>query len=349
MSILIVTHSNDNHAPRAVARALEARGEQTYRFDTDRFPTEIQLTLDEAGSGRLSGPEGVLELEDISAVWYRRGAVGADIPRQMDPQLRQPAVEESRRVVFGMLAALGVFQLDAIEQVRRAEHKPLQLKLARELGLDVPRTLMTNDADEVRAFAASCSSGVVTKMMSSFAVYGEQGQEQVVFTTPLDKAELEDLDGLDLCPMTFQEQVAKAVELRVTVVGDQVMAAAIDSQSRPGARDDWRREGVALIEAWQPYTLPESVRLGVLRLMDALGLNYGAFDFIVTPEGRHVFLEVNPAGEFMWLMRYPGLPIAEALADVLTGRGVRRLGPGLSLPMLAAVRRVAPVIGGVAG
>ena len=61
--------------------------------------------------------------------------------------------------------------------------------------------------------------------------------------------------------------------------------------------------------------------------MDALGLNYGAFDFIVTPEGRHVFLEVNPAGEFMWLMRNPGLPIHEALADVLSGRAARRLGP----------------------
>jgi len=62
----------------------------------------------------------------------------------------------------------------------------------------------------------------------------------------------------------------------------------------------------------------------VLKLMDALGLNYGALDFIVTPEGSHVFLEVNPSGEFMWLMHYPGLPIAEALADVLSGQGVRR-------------------------
>jgi D-alanine-D-alanine ligase-like ATP-grasp enzyme len=81
---------------------------------------------------------------------------------------------------------------------------------------------------------------------------------------------------------------------------------------------------VALIDAWQPYTLPEPVSERVLRLMDALGLNYGALDFIVTPQGRHVFLEVNPAGEFMWLMRHPGLPIAEALANVLAGRAARR-------------------------
>jgi glutathione synthase/RimK-type ligase-like ATP-grasp enzyme len=326
MTILIVTHSQDNEAPLSVARALESRGERVYRFDTDLFPTDLQLSLDEAGGGRLSGPAGVLELSDVTAVWYRRNATGSRIPEDMDPQLRRPSVEESRRVVFGMMAALGVFQLDALEVVRRSEHKPLQLKLARALGLEVPRTLMTNDAEAVRAFAASCPGGVVTKMMASFAVY-EKGQEQVVFTTPLDEKQLEDLEGLELCPMTFQERVVKAMELRVTVVGDRVMAASIDSQALPRAREDWRREGVALIDAWKPYTLPEPVQARALKLMDALGLNYGAFDFIVTPEGRHVFLEVNPSGEFMWLMQNPGLPVDQALADVLTGRAPRRLAP----------------------
>ncbi|HEX5749183.1 MAG TPA: MvdD family ATP-grasp ribosomal peptide maturase [Archangium sp.] len=324
MAILIVTHSQDNEAPHAVRRALEARGERVYRFDSDLFPTRLQLSLDEAGAGRLSGPDGEISLSDISAIWYRRNATGAGIPKDMDEQLRKPSVEESRRLVFGMMTALEVFQLDALDVVRRAEHKPLQLKLARALGMEVPRTLMTNDPEAVRAFAASCPGGVVTKMMSSFAVYDERGREQVVFTTPLEARELEDLEGLDLCPMTFQERLAKQVELRVTVVGERVMAAAIDSQALPKAREDWRREGVALIDAWKAYTLPERLEKQVVRLMDALGLNYGAFDFIVTPEGRHVFLEVNPAGEFMWLMRHPGLPIDEALADVLSGRAARR-------------------------
>ncbi len=341
MAILIVTHSGDTLAPGALARALEARGERVYRFDTDLFPTALGLTLDEDGRGRLSGPEGVLELEELTAVWYRRSATGDRIPRELEPQLRQPSVEESRRVVFGMLAALGVFQLDALENVRRAEHKPLQLKLARALGMEVPRTLMTNEPEAVRAFAASCPTGrVVTKMMASFAVYGERGEEQVVFTTPLGPEELEDLDGLDLCPMTFQEHVAKALELRVTVVGSQVMAASIDSQALPGARNDWRREGVMLLDAWQPYTLPDLVRAQVLGMMEALRLNYGAFDFIVTPDGRHVFLEVNPAGEFMWLARHPGLPIIEALADVLTGRGSPSLlAPGAGSRRISGERK----------
>lgn len=350
MAILIVTRSSDREAPAAVTRALEARGERVYRFDTDLFPTELQLTLDEDGGGQLRGPAGVLDLEELTAVWYRRSATGERIPHELDPQLRLPSVEESRRVVFGMMAALGVFQLDALENVRRAEHKPLQLKLARALGMEVPRTLMTNEPEAVRAFAASCPDGVVTKMMASFAVYGQQGEEQVVFTTPLSARELEELEGLDLCPMTFQERVPKALELRVTVVGSEVMAASIDSQAVPDAREDWRRQGVALIDAWKPYTLPELVQAQVLGMMEALGLNYGAFDFIVTPEGRHVFLEVNPAGEFVWLTRSPGLPIAEALADVLSGRAARRFRPRpLSRVGLPATGRAPPRRSGAGG
>jgi hypothetical protein len=51
--------------------------------------------------------------------------------------------------------------------------------------------------------------------------------------------------------------------------------------------------------------------------MDRLGLVYGAIDLRRTPEGEHVFLEVNTAGEFLFVQERTGLPIAEAVADWL--------------------------------
>lgn len=333
MTVLLITRSDDSASPARVAAALEARGVRAYRLDTDLFPTDLRVSIHDAAGddgrpqGRIVGPAGALDLDDVTAIYYRRFNVGARIPTDLDRQLRAPSIEESRRVLFGLMQALagsGVFALDRLDVVRRAEHKSLQLALARRLGLDVPRTLVSNDADAVRAFAAELPAGIVTKMMASFAVYDEAGQEHVVFTNPVSAEDLADLDGLSLCPMTFQERLEKSCELRVTVVGDRVMAAAIDSQALPRARSDWRREGVALLEHWRHYELPADVHAKTLALMDALGLNYGAFDFIVTPEGRHVFLEVNPVGEFMWLCTAPGLPIDEALADVLCGRARRR-------------------------
>lgn len=131
---------------------------------------------------------------------------------------------------------------------------------------------------------------------------------------------------LHLCPMMFQEAVPKACELRLTIVGDRVFAASIDSQSLQRSKIDWRREGLQLLDQWNKYDLPGEVETKLLHLMDRLDLNYGAIEIVVTPDGRYVFLEINPVGEFFWLEIHPGFAISDAIADVLLGKSARRDG-----------------------
>jgi hypothetical protein len=339
MNVLIVTHSEDNECVEMVTAALERRGARAVRFDTDRFPGEssLRLRIDHGGRALELEQRGVtFDLGELTAVWHRRLAFSKSVPESLERQLRAASLEETRRVVLGMLASLTCFELDPWARIRLAESKQLQLELARAVGLAVPRTLITNDPAAVRAFWDECAGRVVTKMMASFAIH-EDGKEKVVFTTPLKTDDLDALDGLRLCPMTFQEQLEKRIELRVTVVGRRVFAAAIDSNALERSRTDWRREGLALVDRWRPYALPAEVERKLLALMDALGLNYGAADFVVTPEDRHVFLEVNPAGEFFWLERGNPLGISDALADVLLGRVPRR-----EPPLLSSELRTAP-------
>ncbi|MFN0006437.1 MAG: MvdC/MvdD family ATP grasp protein [Planctomycetota bacterium] len=329
MRALIITRTNDNESVGYVARALEKRGARPFRLDTDRFPTQVRATIrveNGSTSGRIEDRGDSLDVSELAGAWHRRLEIGGGIPLTMDKRLRMPSIEESRRVLLGMFASLPCFTIDPAARLRHAEHKQLQLEVARKVGLDVPRTLVTNDADSVRAFWEQCSGRVITKMMTGFAVV-EEGREKVVFTNPLAESDLESLDQLALCPMTFQERLDKALELRVTIVGERVFAASIDSSRLERSRTDWRREGLALIQDWKPCALPQDVEKGLLALMDAFGLNYGAIDVIVTPEGRHVFLEVNPAGEFFWLDRAGGLPISEAIADVMLGLAPRRMEP----------------------
>ncbi|HEY0405269.1 MAG TPA: MvdD family ATP-grasp ribosomal peptide maturase [Pyrinomonadaceae bacterium] len=328
MSILIITRSDDNESVQMVAQAIERKGGEVIRFDTDRYPTETRLTAYYgAADGErltLTNDRGEFNLRDVTAIWHRRLNYGAQLPTSLDRQLRNASLGETRAAAQGMLASLKAFRMDDVQRIRHAENKQLQLQVARELGLEIPRTLTTNEASAVRAFAEACEGRLVTKMLSSFAVYDE-GRELVVFTNPLEPEDLADLSGLSLCPMTFQEQIPKALELRATVVGKRIMSASINSQASARAAHDWRRDGLRMIEDWQPYDLPPEVEEKILRLMDYFVLNYGAIDIIVTPDGRHVFLEVNPVGEFFWLERHPGLPIADAIADVLLGRSQRRL------------------------
>lgn len=319
MNVLIITHSHDNESISLVTQAIEAQGGKAFRFDTDRFPTEVQLDIYYSDSQRcmLIVDDQKLDLNEVSAVWYRRVGIGGRIPHTMDKQLRQASIQESRVTIQGMIASIKGFHLDPLPNIRRAENKQLQLQVAREIGLDTPRTLTTNSPQAVKQFAAECQQGMITKMLSSFAVYDEQQREQVVFTNPVSAADLEHLEGLRFCPMTFQEKIAKALELRITIVGKSIFTAAVDSQALEPARHDWRKQGVALLDAWQPHNLPQDVAEKLLQLMAHFGLNYGAIDIILTPDNRYVFLEVNPVGEFFWLERCPGLPISQAIAEIL--------------------------------
>jgi MvdD family ATP-grasp ribosomal peptide maturase len=327
MSILIITHSDDNDSIERVTEAIARKGGHTIRFDTDRYPTDVRLTAYYGTSGderlTLTNEEGEFDLREVTAIWHRRLRLGAHLPAGLDEQLRHASLGEARAAAHGMLASLKAFRMDHLHHIRHAENKQLQLQLARELGMDIPRTLTTNDPNAVHAFAKSCEGGIVTKMLSAFAIY-EEGKELVVFTNPVKPEDLADLSGLSLCPATFQELIPKSLEIRVTVVGHRVMSAAIDSQVSARAAHDWRREGARMLQDWQPYQLPLEVEEKILRLMDYFSLNYGAIDIILTPDDRHVFLELNPCGEFFWLEQTPGLPISDAIADLLLEHSHRR-------------------------
>jgi hypothetical protein len=328
--VVMITRSSDiTGMLQELRKQLEDRGAEVMRFDTDRFPTETQVEFSQdRGSETIrfcsNGQELRIEAED--AIWYRRANWAGKLP-DMDPQLRHGCVSESKALLCGMMAAAPCFVMDPVDLVRERGHKPLQQRLARELGLATPRTLMTNDPEQARAFIASCPGGAIAKMLSAFPIMSEDGDEQVVFTTSLTTEHLDKLDGLRLSPMVFQEKIQKRLELRITVIGSRMFAAAVDSQSTVGAEIDWRERGVTLLRSWMPYQLPVEIERALERYMARIGMQYSAIDMIVEPDGRHVFLEANPAGECFWLQyNAPNFPLSIALADVLLDEpGARRL------------------------
>jgi glutathione synthase/RimK-type ligase-like ATP-grasp enzyme len=130
------------------------------------------------------------------------------------------------------------------------------------------------------------------------------------------------VDSVALAPVIFQEFVPAEVDLRVTVVGDQVFAAAVHSQELPYPLDFRlfldRPGGVRM----EPTSVPPDVEASLVRFLETAGLRYGAFDLRRTPEGRHVFLEVNPAGQWRFVEDVTGQPITAAMAQLLASLDV---------------------------
>ncbi|GEP97856.1 ATP-grasp ribosomal peptide maturase [Chitinophaga cymbidii] len=327
--ILVITHSADNAATDQVIRYIEEAGGAVVRFDVDRYPMHASLTtVYRAGEWQLmlELAEGTYRLDDLTAVWYRRSYhIGKGLESVLEKEYLGTSIGELRRTLFGMLEGLPCFQLERYSTYRRLDSKEEQLRTAAACGLQVPATCITNSPAQLKAFMEQTAGGVIGKMQSAFAIYRE-GEEHVVFTNEITTAHLEQLDQLQYCPMMFQQKLEKQLELRITIVGKKIFSFAIDSQKLPASQTDWRKEGAALAEEWQPYLLPPAIEQSLQALMDTYGLNYGAVDLILTPEGEYYFLEVNAAGEFFWLDKLCHHAISRQMAAVLLGQAERRKG-----------------------
>lgn len=324
--VLIITFSNDNKCVEIVADLIKKNGMSPIRLNTDLFPErasfEVSSRKGELCSFLLQNNKRI-NLQQLHAVWYRRSRIGESLKEKIAPRFLSPVIQESQMILWAGINSLPVFHLDPYLLHRVLENKLYQLTVAERCGLMIPPNLYTNSRSAFDRFYKAQKQSVITKMFSSFAIY-EHGNEQVVFTTKIEKKHLKEMKSLQVSPMSFQKNIPKKRELRVTVVGKQIFTAAIDSQKIPTAQTDWRVEGEALLNAWYRYDLPAGIGKKLLKLMDTFHLNYGAIDIIETPDGKFYYLETNSGGEYFWLDHLFDYGISKSIADLLCGKSKGR-------------------------
>jgi hypothetical protein len=247
--VLIITHTQDNTSVDKVIDFINGAGGEAIRFNVDLYPMQYSLTSTFSNNKwqvLLTHGAEKHELNDVTAVWYRRSFnLGSGLKDVLPKEYLGPTMREVQHTLFGMLEGLSCFHIARHSEYRRMDSKEEQLRMAARHGLRIPATCISNSAEQVKAFVEQ-HRPVVAKMQSSFAVYkGEQ--EHVVFTNEITDAHLRELASLQYCPMTFQQKLEKKLELRVTIVGKEVFAFSIDSQKMANAKVDWRKEGAAMV------------------------------------------------------------------------------------------------------
>src|SRR5262249_1555686 len=113
--------------------------------------------------------------------------------------------------------------------VHRAQLKASQLRIAAELGLELPPTLMTNSPEEFLDFYRQHNGHIVSKL-AGFAFDRVMGDTFCRYTEVVSKRTVGYAAQLQYCPMILQAYIPKRLELRITVVGQEVFAAEIHSQ-----------------------------------------------------------------------------------------------------------------------
>jgi glutathione synthase/RimK-type ligase-like ATP-grasp enzyme len=315
--ILIITELGDVHA-YAVARALDYYGADVTLWHTGDFPTFAGETIQfEEGerSIRVRNPAFVLDNFSFDTVWQRRPSYVLDESR-LHPADRRFADSECclfRRSILNLVSP-GAFWVNPSDAAVRAERKPLQHQVAHEVGFLTPATIYTNDPEEIRAFLKRRGGLVAYKPLRGTS-WNDGETLWGSYTSLITESTLVEDDLLRVTPGIYQEVIDKDYELRITVLGDHVLGAKIYSQETQAGRLDWRRSYDDLrIEACE---VPSEIADLCRRTLRRLNLVFGCFDVAVTPQGEHIFLEVNQMGQFLFIERYAGVPLLDAFSAFL--------------------------------
>ena len=334
--VLVIGNARADSHVDLIVRELRSRGARVFLLNPAALPSASETLLLGGGreaAGSIETAEGErVDLAAIEAVAYWTMWAGVEVPG-MDDEARMLAEDEwvawVTNLAFLTPNARWVNPLvPRLIGVPRLE----QLRLAQELGLTIPETLVTNSPSEARRFVARHPGGVANKRLTNIMrpIRGFAISYQLL-TTRID---LEALDAADpasirFAPTVFQEYVPKDVEVRANVLEDRVLSAEILSQEDPQTTIDWRDyplvqgpEGLDLdTSRWRarPTRLPPELERKLVELVRRMGLVYSAVDLIRRPDGEFVFLEANYGGAFGWLEEMTGLPVLAGYVDLLLG------------------------------
>lgn len=299
-----------------VIKELRARKHPFLRINTEDFiNNKATISLPDFHVSITKGSQTYDLTENVRVIWNRRpGKVFDDIPKESRPtQAVQKYVNDQW---YSWLEALqlinNVTWINHPQANDAMENKIRQLRLAKELGFNIPNTIFSNDPSAANDFLDQHDGRLIAKALYS-PLIEEDSQDSFIFSNlitelPVSHAEIR------MCPSIFQEPIVPKVDYRVTVIGNTVIAAKIHGVDSCSIPIDWRtkKDGVTFSECKLPANIEELCRLYVKKS----GLLFGAID-LLEYNNNFTFLEINPNGEWGWLQKPAGLPIAEALCDLM--------------------------------
>ena len=327
-AVLVIAEKSDIHAD-AVIYYLEKKGVTVFRLD-------LPQTEGWKDSPSVEWTPGIKD-EDAILQWKGRCIIASSIRsvycRDLDfPKCPEEApIEEHLRYAEIRASIIGYLRLlqdrywvNNPWYDEMADNKPYQVACAAKIGMHVPRTLVTDDPDRLREFYRECEGRIIIKQLSEISLIDDQEinpasslDDPMVYGFYTEKVlpkHLSEIESIRGTPCLFQEEIRKDADIRVTVIGNQIVGHRIDSQTKENSQTDFRKELSLPISS---YEFPDQEKNKLLQLLRYWGLEFAACDYVLCPEGKLIFIEANVEGNWLWLEDGEESPISEAIANML--------------------------------
>lgn len=293
-----------------VTQALEKAGVNYLRLNKESLPEHRITLIPEDVLMSVEGPSGSFTVDDsVLSVFFRQPVFLRNTPGE-SLSLKEQLI---RSQWMAFLRSLSIFKnarwMNWPESTYLAETKSYQLMQAHELGFNIPKTKIGNNAIEFQSF----SGEVIIKSLDT-VLLREGNDSLFTYSTVKQPHRLRDEEVYE-APLTVQEYIFPKTDIRITVVGDNLFAVKITSNGK-SIEEDWRIISRDKVE-YTDIALPHDVKSSCQRLVKELGLNFGAIDLIES-NGKYIFIEINPTGEWGWIVT-PERRIDTCIAEWLTG------------------------------
>ncbi|GAA4090723.1 hypothetical protein [Mucilaginibacter panaciglaebae] len=193
-----------------------------------------------------------------------------------------------------------------------AERKIYQLKVANQLGLNIPKSVITNQLSRALSFLKENPISIIKPISNGLQVLKDRTYS--IYTTEITHQAFIDLELAEIfsTPVFLQERIKNDSDIRVTIVGNNLFAAQIRKE---GDDVDWRKPDIKKL--YDQIILPLFLQEKLLELNRFFKMIYSAIDLILTPHGEYIFLEINPVGEWVWLEQELDFGISACLINEL--------------------------------
>ncbi|MDR3273676.1 MAG: hypothetical protein LBT29_09365 [Flavobacteriaceae bacterium] len=254
-------------------------------------------------------------LENINIVWYRRWLNYQYVFSENLKENDYLKTEFETLSSYLMLTIQTKKWLNIPPFINPYPSKAHQLKKAKECGLKIPNTNVTNKKNFLKKFYNENKDNIISKNLNNPYVLHENNEIHCTYTTKIEKKDIKNQENL-FFPSIFQSNINKDVELRIFYFLRKFYSSAIFSSHNQQTNVDFRVYDYNRPNRIMKFELPEFIKLKLIDFMESFNLHTGSIDIMKDKGDNFYFLEVNPQGQFGGMSDY-GLNIENDIADYL--------------------------------
>lgn len=298
MKILVITSSIDYTVDYIISKYADV---DFYRVNLDLLDQyRFLISLD---GWSIDSNSGKIKDNQVRSIYYRKPML--PYLGHFETSYQAMIGQDIMSMVNGIVDAFEGLVLTKPSVLRVTENKIYQMQTLRKLGVPFPTSLIGNVPDMDLGIEAG--EKIIKPLTQGKLDLGDQFE---FFQTSVLASSVGDIS---LTPVCIQERIEKGYEVRLTCLNEYLWPVRIESSDSV----DWRT--ISAENKYEVITVPHHIRETCMKVMEELGLRFGAFDFIVKPNGEWIFLEINPNGQWLWLEKLLDLDISNRLVELLKG------------------------------